>query len=317
MPRILPTLLVLFLASLSTACNAPPTAKDPLATIATGILSAWHKADLVCLGETHGSLADAALRTALLNHPQFLTTVDVIVLESASGIHQQLIDRFIVGGEKLTREDLQPIWRDAGRGVFWELPLYEEFLRTVRRINLTVPRSQRVRVLGGAVAIPWQQVVTAEDLLPWTDRETLLHRLLQEEVFDKQLKALAIYGSFHCEKEGASAAAALHLEKPGRVFSVFAFSDAQGAHEGRTRLGLGPEPALVPVTGTKHAGKKVGASFFKGHTYSGARFGDLLDAVIFYGSIPNEVLNADEDALDPIFRREVARRDRLWREAAR
>ncbi len=294
----------------------PQVPRARSAEIAAGILSAWDGADLVCLGETHGSLADDALRTALVEHPGFPGTVDVIVLESASGVHQRLLDRFVLDGEELSRQDLQPIWRDAGRGVFWELPIYEAFLRTVRRVNLGVPRPRRVRLLGGALPIPWRQIATAEDLLPWLDREGHLRRWVQREVLDRGLKGLAVFGSFHCEKRGASFAAVLHTQQPGRVWSAFAFAGERGAREGRARLGVGAQPALVPVAGTEHAGKPAGAAFFEGHAYNGALFGELLDAVIVHG-VPDVVLGVDEDALDPAFRREVARRDRLRREAAR
>lgn len=301
--------------SLAAAGNSPQVPKAQLTVIATGILSAWGNANLVCLGENHGSLADAALRRALVEHTDFLTTVDVIVFEGASGIHQQLLDRFIVDGEALSREALQPIWQDAGRGVLWQLPLYEELLRTVRRVNLTVPRPQRVRLIGGALPIPWEKVTTAEDLRPWIDRERHLQRLIQREVLDRALKGLAIFGSFHCEKQGASFAAALQRETPGRVWSAFPFAGEQGARDGRARLGLGVATRLVPITGTEQASKPAGAAFFEGHAYSGASFGDLLDAVIDYGAITDVVLDVDEDTLDPTFRRELARRDQLWREA--
>ncbi len=299
------------------AGGPPPAPKAGLTEVAAGILATWDDADLVCLGENHGSMADAALRTAVVEHPGFVDTVDVIVMEGASGVHHRLLDRFVVDGEEMSREALRPIWRDAGRGVMWELPMYEELLRTVRRVNLGVPRARRVRVVGGAVPIPWTEVATAEDLLPWLDRERHLRELIEREVLRPGLKGLTIFGSFHCEKQGASAVAALGAAQRRRVWSAFGFSGEDGAREGRVLLGLGPRPALVPITGTAHAGKPAGAAFFEGHAYSGVLLGDLLDAVIHHGAAPDAVLSVDEETLDPAFRAEVARRDRLRREATR
>lgn len=73
--------------------------------------------------------------------------------------------------------------------------------------------------------------------------------------------------------------------------------------------------ALIQVVGTERASQPVGGAFFEGHAYSGALFGELLDAVIDYGDLQDVVLALDESTLDLDFRREVERRDRLKREA--
>lgn len=314
MPKHLAPGLVFVMALLS-ACGPTGSVDERFGVIVDGILSAWSDADLVCLGENHGSQLDADLRLALVEDPAFLDTVDVVVLESASGVHQGLLDRFILEGEELTREQLQPIWRDAGRGAPWELPIVEELLRAVRRVNLGVPRPRRVRVIGGAVPIPWETIRRPEDLMPWVDRERLLGETIRREIFARNLEGLAVFGSFHCEKTGTSFAAALHREYPGRVWSAFAFAPESGVREGAARLGLGPEPILVPITTTAFADEPAGAAFFEGHAFSGATFGQLLDAAISYGNVPDTVSFVDEETLDPAFRREISRRDRLQREA--
>ncbi len=43
--------------------------KGRLQNIVKGILAAWDKADVVCLGEDHGSKNDSDLRITLIEHP--------------------------------------------------------------------------------------------------------------------------------------------------------------------------------------------------------------------------------------------------------
>lgn len=313
--RLLAGLLLPALLLTATHLTRKASGAAPFAAITEPLLSAWETADLVCLGETHGRRLDGALQRALIRHPAFAHTVDVVVLESASPIHQELLDSFVLDGVPKTREELRPIWFDAGRGAPWELPAVEELLRTVRDVNLELPRERRVRVLGGAVPVPWDHVRTPEDLEPWLDREAHLGRIVKEGVLDRDLRGLAIYGSYHCEKTGSTLATRLDRDTPGRVWSVFALAPGEAAESSRKRLGIGPEMALVPIADLCLAKKPAGAAFFEGHIYSEVRFGDLLDAAISYGEATDAVDVVDEDSLPPDLRREIERRDGLRREA--
>ncbi len=78
-------------------------AKARLQNIVKGILAAWDKADVVCLGEDHGGKNDSDLRIALVEHPDFVRKVNVIIVESANAAHQDILDRFILEGEDHTR----------------------------------------------------------------------------------------------------------------------------------------------------------------------------------------------------------------------
>ena len=68
--------------------------KTRLQTIVKGILAAWDKADVICLGEDHGSKNDSDLRIALVEHPDFVRKVNVIIVECANVEHQDILDRF-------------------------------------------------------------------------------------------------------------------------------------------------------------------------------------------------------------------------------
>src|SRR4030095_5038239 len=77
------------------------------------ILNAWKTADVVCLGEAHDRYYDNELRIALVRHPAFSRTVRAIVVEMANPVHQDLLDRFILDGATLSREEIAPIWRET------------------------------------------------------------------------------------------------------------------------------------------------------------------------------------------------------------
>src|SRR2546430_15607404 len=139
----------------TTALTSTSAAQDQerYAGVVEKILSAWRTADVVCLGEAHDRYYDNELRIALVRHPAFSRTVRAIVVEMANPVRQDLLDRFILDGAALSREEIAPIWRDATNPEVWESPIYEEFLRAVRDVNLTLPHGQRVRVLAGDSAV--------------------------------------------------------------------------------------------------------------------------------------------------------------------
>ncbi len=309
--------LLLFLASACSAGDSPVSVADPpaLSAVAGEILDLWNDADLVCLGETHGSVFDAALREALVAHPRFAATVQIVVVEFASPLHQGLLDRLVLDGETLSRDELRPAWRDAGLGEVWELPLYEEFFRAVARRNLDLPRSKRVRIFAAALPIDWSRVQAPADLTKWGDRTEHFEAVLRREVLAAGKKGFAIFGRGHCVKLPSSMLGRLAANEPERVRAVFGFEGARGVAAARERLKLATAPRLLPVTGTPLAAEPAGAMFFEGHAQ--VPLGNLLDAVVSYGSNQDTVLDPPDLSFTPELRRELDRRARLWLAAQR
>lgn len=305
----------LLLLVLLIACRAPgPPEPADLRPLASEILALWDRADLVCLGETHGSLADAALRHALVAHPDFPATVDVVVVEFANPVHQDLLDRLVLGGEHLSREAIAPIWRDAGSGDFWELPLYEAFLRSLAAVNRGRPDSEKVRAVGGALAIDWSAVAEAEDLLPFVDRAAALRQRVRETVLDPGLQGLAIFGSAHCARWGEGIPAGLEREEAGRVLAVLGFAPERRAGAGGER-GASARPRLWLPRSPDWADHPSGPILFEGFDPAGLRLGDFLDALVDYGRFGDRLVAPDPDALPATVREELARRAALRREA--
>jgi hypothetical protein len=113
----------------------------------------------------------------------------------------------------LVGHDLQPlvfdvvsrsqVWRNTTQptGV-WDGPIYEEFFRTVRAVNASLPRERQIRVLLGEPPIDWNSVRTGEDHFKWiAQRETYPADLIRREVLAKQRRALLIYGDMHFQRK--------------------------------------------------------------------------------------------------------------------
>lgn len=237
--------------------------------IVKGILAAWDKADVVCLGEDHGGKTDSDLRITLIDHPDFLRKVNVIIVEFANTRHQDILDRLALEGEDIPRNELSVVWRGIGGTDVWELPIYEAFLRAVRRVNLSVQRNRRVRLLGG-------------DDSNERNRGRFIREAVSREILSKGLKGLAIYGAGHCECRGMGFPGELESQYPGKIWAAFNFYDVE---EGRRAFGLGDEPRLIPITGTDRAKIPAGKMFFTGRYNDPAKLGEIVNAVVYYGNV--------------------------------
>ncbi|MDQ3683022.1 MAG: ChaN family lipoprotein [Bacteroidota bacterium] len=248
------------------------TVKVKLQGIVKGILAVWDTADVVCLGEGHGDKNDSHLRIALVEHPDFVRKVNVIIVEFANIAHQDILDRFVLDGEDLPREKLRVVWSDANSADVWEFPIYEAFLRAVRKVNLTVLRDKRVRLIGGDN--PKEQ-----------NRGRFIRERVSREILSKGLKGLAIYGAGHCECRGGGFPGELEDKHPGKIWSAFSFYSEEGVREGRRLFNLGNEPKLIRITGTDKAKIPVGKMFFRGWYNDPATLGEIVNAIIYYGDI--------------------------------
>lgn len=253
----------------STQGTAADAATD-LRGIVAGILAAWEKADVVCLGEGHGDQNDADLRLALVRHPEFARRVAVIVVEFGDVAQQPLLDRLVLQGEDLPRDQLRQVWSTARGAEVWESPMYEAFLRAVSDVNRQLPREKRVRALAG-------------DDPSLANRGRAIRELIRREILDKEIKGLAIYGARHCEQRGFGFPGELADLYPGKIWSAFGFYDVEA---GRRALGLGTEPQLIPITGTDRSKIPAGRMFFTGRFNDPATLGTIADAIVYYGERP-------------------------------
>lgn len=254
------------------------TTKSRLQPIVNSILNAWDKFDVVCLGEDHGSKNDSDLRIMVVEHPDFLRKVNVVMVEFANTAHQDLLDRLILDGQDISRDQLRQIWIGSSGTPVWESPIYEAFLRAVAKVNQKVRREKRVRVLAG-------------DTFTERNRGKIIRDLVSREILDRRLKALTIYGAGHCERRAMGFPGELEDRYPGRIWSVFNFYDPD---EGRRVLGLGDEPTLVSITGTDREKLPIGKMFFHGRYNDPSTLADITNAVVYYGNIKDVKVPAEK-----------------------
>jgi hypothetical protein len=195
-----------------------------------GLLDLFATCPLVALGEMHGSQDQADFVNALLHHPAFPATVQVIVFEVGNARHQAVVDRF-VAGEPVAARDLRRVWRDFF-GWGFDMPIYEQFFRTVRAVNRTLPPAQRLRVLLGDPPIDWSQIqfTRIEDTYPWMgQRDDHYVEVVETQVLAPGYHGLLIAGMGHFVREWAArdgpyvhnTVQRLERKHPGFVHVVF------------------------------------------------------------------------------------------------
>ena len=248
------------------------------------ILDAFNSHAIVALGEgLHGNEQGHAFRLALIRDPRFAGTVNDIVVEFGSAHNQELIDRFVRGGS-VSDAELRHVWQDTTQlsGV-WDKPIYEEFFRAVRALNVSLPRDRQLRVLLGDPPVDWgaalkvgsgtarqfgQPVQSFPD--PALNRDRHAAEVVRREVLAKQRRALLIFGGMHLIRWRTSIVGILESESATRVFNV---SNAIGnsfhsLNEVQGNVSSWPVPSLAKVAGTTLMQREF--SYFDAVLYLGA-----------------------------------------------
>ena len=274
------------------------------------------------MGEGHGSLDDSKLRIQLVQHPNFLEKVDVIVVEFANPVHQSTIDRY-VSGEDVSPEELRRVWRDTGYQA-WESPIYEAFFEAVRDVNARNPVEARVRVLAGDVPVDWTRISSLEDYLremapymtgPYIDRGSFPAKIIASQVLSKGLTALAVYGAGHCERGGTGFVHELEEEFPGQVFAIAPVFGGQAGANLRKALRLDGDPALVITRSPLIAARHAADFLVPGNRRSTTTISEAMDALVYYGSAPNVIVPRDPArGMSPAEVKEHQRRSQILRE---
>lgn len=149
-------------------------------------------------GAGHGDQQWHAFLRSLIRDKRLSEVVNDIVVEFGNARYQDVMDRFIVG-EDVSDNVLRQVWQNTTvASALWDVPMYEEFFRTVREVNRTLPKARQIRVLLGDPPIDWDLVQSAQDLHKWAaDRDRYPAELVQREVLAKHRRTLVIYGAAH------------------------------------------------------------------------------------------------------------------------
>jgi hypothetical protein len=179
--------------------DVPTKAALPVEPI-QAIVDAFRSHQIVALGnvEFYGNEQCHAFQVSLIRDARFALAVNDIVVEFGNARYQDVMDRF-VSGQEVPYESLRQVWQNTTQVEYeWDLPIYEEFFRTVRAVNASLPHGRQLRVLLGDPPIDWNRVHTAEDLhKSMGDRDGNAVEVLKREVLAKGRRALVIYGGQH------------------------------------------------------------------------------------------------------------------------
>ncbi|HEY3439157.1 MAG TPA: hypothetical protein VGK29_00315 [Paludibaculum sp.] len=311
--------------------SSPASEQTPAgsrSSILDDLVGLFDIADVVALGEFHGSLEDAALRQSLLHHPDFPKKVRYVMVEFANSLHQDILNRYIQGGDVQPAE-IQKVWRDITTPGGADSPVYAQFFDEVRAVNLRLPDNLKLRVLAGDPPLDWSVVKTRED---WrrvaSTRDAFAAGLLSREVLEKGEKALVIFGAGHIWRNaaggpipaGSTLVPLLDRQYRGRIYTVLPIRG--GSYPNSGRLESAPTSAQRPIL-LILKGSPIGAldpnEFVSGPFNlpfrmfpSGITMDDVADACVYRGTAPDLPVNAAPAAAEnPAYDREKARRKQL------
>jgi hypothetical protein len=231
--RLIGTLLAVFSVThvypqTGSAHSAVPL--DPV----DGIIAALKTHDVVALGEgDHNNEQGHAVRLKLIRDPRFAKVANDIVVEFGNSSYQAIMDRY-VRGEDVPYSELREAWQNTTQAhEVWDVPIYEEFYRTVRDVNAGLPKARKLRVLLGDTPIDWGQVHSRDELRQVVRTDTTAAGIIEREVLAKRRRALVIYGDMHLVRRNVywmmedKAAAETRFARP--VETIVALLENSGA----------------------------------------------------------------------------------------
>lgn len=178
--------------------HIPLTGLNPFETITR----AFQNTSLVALGETHDIREMQNFYLDLLDHKPFVEAVNDLVLEEGNPLHQNLLDKFVYGGN-VSMDELEKVWQDGTHSIVNtdSKEALKALLIKVRNINKDLPEDKKIRVLGGDSPIDWDQINNQKDWsIMLSRRDRYYYTTVWDEVLDKGRKALMIMGSSHFKR---------------------------------------------------------------------------------------------------------------------
>lgn len=189
------------------------------------LLSLFTAYRIVAIGEgAHNSALTAEWLNSFIHNKNFPAIVRNIVVEFGTSKYQPVMDDFVNG--KVVPDSLFRLcWRKTSQILVWDCPIYEQFFREVRTINLSLPVTKRIRILLG----------DPPDF-NGLSRDENAFNVIEKEVLDKKQNALLLYGDMHLTRKDIFSNYAspetmkrdylnlmqlLDLKYPGKAFSIF------------------------------------------------------------------------------------------------
>lgn len=167
------------------------------------ILEAFDRHPIVALSEMHALQEEHDFIQSLLRNDAFPDKVNDIVLEAGNALYQDILDRYISGGD-VPMSEVRQVWRNTTASPTgpWDAEVFEQIYTTVHEVNKKLPQEKRLRVLAGDPPVDWSRINSYEDMLPFLgERDRHFASVVEREVLAKGRKALLIIGGMHILKE--------------------------------------------------------------------------------------------------------------------
>ena len=312
------------------------TASEPSAF--DGILEAFKRYNIVALDEPHGDQVASDFRIELIHQPGFAEKVNEIAFESGNSLYQEVLDRYIAG-EEVPHEEIAAVWRNTTQVGCCDSGLIEQFFSEVRKVNQTIPRAKRIRVLALDPPIDWSKVHSAADWAAFMDRDPFAASLIEREVFQRKHKVLIIMGGMHLYRNKHDSypwlTTLIEKKHPGAVFVIATIRGGPGPYgatesayaELQKKLGTSEVPFFALLKGTPE-GSLDANSFFQwsifrkvdgkltnvtGKLFPGLKLEDLADACLILG--PEKIVQFDPEIYKgTAYGKELERRRRMLSE---
>jgi hypothetical protein len=162
------------------------------------VLGLFASHDAVGIAERHRDVELQRFLRGLIAYPGFSRSVRDVVVECGTARYQAVIDAY-VAGKPVPVSSLRRVWRDTTMFLSWDAPVYAEFFAAVRRANLSLPASRKIRVHLGDPPIVWEKVRTGADYERFAKRDTFYFKLVDRLLAERR-KVLLIFGGMHLLK---------------------------------------------------------------------------------------------------------------------
>ena len=114
----------------------------------------------------HGNEQGHRFRLSLINDPRIAAVVNDIVVEFGNARYQNIVDDFVRGSD-VPHAKLRQVWENTTQlSTVFDSPIYEDFLRAVRKVNASLPEEiDSSRVLLGDPPVDWDRVRSDDDFV--------------------------------------------------------------------------------------------------------------------------------------------------------
>src|SRR3954452_5728897 len=285
-------LLAVIVATIAAIAATTPAlaAPTPADTTASALLDAFATHQIVALGQVHDLRQEDDFIVELFRHPRFAETVDSIVVEFGNARFQSRVDRYIAG-RHVSRHALQHAWRDPVGTAPGDHDGAAGFYLAVRRLNRTLPRTDRIRVRLGDPAFDWSKLRRASQLFHAGARRAAVFASPAEREARAGRHVLLLSGFGHFLRSapgGRQTGNALERLEPGargRVWTVLPYGGVPKQQDDFERRFIPPLPSLAiqPLTGELGdlpANRFLARPLIPGRVLA---LRDLADALISFG----------------------------------